>query len=356
MSDLRIGVIAPITHPVPPAGYGPWERVVSDLVEELVNLGHEVTLFAAAGSTTTARLVTTSPFPLSAAPPPGDGGDLFDPGPDPRVWEHLHVAAAAEEAATGTFDVVHSHLHVHALGFARLLPCPLVSTLHGSAWNRAHHPALLAYREQPYVSLSDAERRFLPDLNYVATVPNGIRLDDFPPGEGEGGYLLFAGRMAPEKAPDLAIETALRSGRRLVLAGGREAKHETFFAARIAPHLAEGRIDHVGPVSRVELATLYREAAGLIMPLRWDEPFGLVVVESLASGTPVIAWNRGAMPELIDHGSTGFLVSSVEEAAEAVHGLDRIDRAACRAEARSRFGAATMATGYVAAYRQAIDG
>jgi glycosyltransferase involved in cell wall biosynthesis len=348
---LRIGMLAPISHPVPPPGYGPWERVASDLVEELVALGHEVTLFAAAGSQTSAELVVTAPFPMADPPPPGPAGDLFDPGPDPRVWEGMHIGAVAEAAAAGRFDVVHSHLHVHALPVSRLLPCPMVSTLHGSAWNRAHHPALLAYAEQTFVSLSDAERRFLPELNYVATVHNGIRVADFPVGDGGGGHLLFVGRLAPEKAPDLAIAAARLAGVPLVLAGSVEDRHRDFFEERVRPALEDGSAEYAGPLSRSELALRYGEARGLLMPLRWDEPFGLVVVEALATGTPVVAWRRGAMPELIDEGVTGFVVDDVAGAAAAIPRLDTIDRSACRAAADTRFDARVMAKGDEAVYR-----
>lgn len=352
---LRIGMLAPISHPVPPPGYGPWERVASDLVEELVALGHEVTLFAAAGSETSAELVVTAPFPMATPPPPGPAGDLFDPGPDPRVWEGLHIGAAAEAAAAGRFDVVHSHLHVHALPVSRLIPCPMVNTLHGSAWNRAHHPALLAYAEQPYVSLSDVERRFLPDLNYVATVHNGIRVADFPTGDGGAGHLLFVGRLAPEKAPDLAIASARLAGVPLVLAGTIEDRHRGFFEERVRPSLRDGTAEYVGPLTRTELAVGYGEAKALLMPLRWDEPFGLVVVEALASGTPVVAWRRGAMPELVDEGVTGFVVDDVAGASAAITRIDSIDRAVCRRTAERRFDARVMAAGYATVYRKLVE-
>lgn len=352
MTPLRIGMLAPISHPVPPSGYGPWERVTANLVEELVGLGHAVTLFAAGGSQTSADLVVTAPHPL-AGPPPShpDGGSVE--ALDPRVWEELHIGTAASAAREGSFDVVHSHLHAHALPFAPLLPCPLLTTLHGAAWNKAVHPLLGAYADQPFVSLSIAERRFFPGLNYVATVHNGIRIDGFAPGPG-GGPVVFVGRLAPEKAPDLALAAAETAGVDIVLAGMVEEQHGDFFEQRIRPRLRPNRAEYVGALTAPEVAALYRTASALIMPLRWDEPFGLVVVEALASGTPVVAWRRGAMPELVEDGVTGFLVDSVAEAATAIGRLDAIDRSACRADAERRFGARTMADGYVAAYRKVI--
>ncbi len=333
---MRIGMLAPISHPYPPPGYGPWERVAHDLTEALVAAGHDVTLFAPAGSRTAARLVAT-------VPAPGGG----------RLAEEEHLAVTMEAAAAGAVDVLHSHLHVHALAFAGLVPCPIVTTLHGAAWNEEHHGLLRRHRGEPFVSLSDAERRFLPELNYVATVPNGIRVGEFPLGDGGGGYLAFVGRMAPEKAPELAVEVARRAGMPLRMAGVVEPKHQNFFDAAVRPGLG-GPVEYVGPLERPELAALLRGAAGLVMPLRWEEPFGLVVVEALASGTPVAAWRRGAMPEIVHDGETGFVVDGVEEAVAAVGKLGDLDRRACRADAARRFSDAAMAAGYAAVYERVL--
>ncbi|MFQ5592339.1 MAG: glycosyltransferase, partial [Phycisphaerae bacterium] len=224
---MRIAMLAPISWPLPPPGYGPWEQIAYNLTEELVKLGHDVTLFAAGGTTSAATVVTSCPRALSAwLRSDGDCRKGIDPStgllegpPDPRVWENLHIAKCMERAADGAFDIVHSHLHVHALGFSRLIRCPLVSTLHGAAWVCATHPMFLAYWDLPYVSISNAERTMLPELNYVGTVYNGIRVADFPFEAAKDDYLLFAGRLAPEKGPAEAIEVAQRSGRRLLLAG-----------------------------------------------------------------------------------------------------------------------------------------
>lgn len=342
---MHVGMLAPISHPFPPGGYGPWERVCHDLTEGLVELGHEVVVYAPEGSSTSATLQPTVPAPLSEAP--------AESMPDHRVWEELHVAAAIQDAVESGVDVIHSHLHVHALGYAPLLPMPLVSTLHGSAWHRPHHIMLLAFRDEPFVSLSDAERAFLPELGYIATVGNGIRLEHFPFGPG-GDRLVFVGRMAPEKAPDLAVDVAQRSGRDLLLVGSVETQHVDFFRQEVEPKLGGG-IEYAGPVGRDEVARLVGESAALLMPLRWEEPFGLVVAESLAVGTPVVAWRRGSMPELIDEGLTGFLVSDVDEAAEAVGRATGLDRRVCRATAERRFSHRVMAERYVSAYRLAIE-
>ena len=361
---MRIAMLAPINWPLPPAGYGPWELVASNLTEALVTLGHEVTLFAAGGTRTTATLVATTPHALETWPEaernrprefdPESG--LLEGPPDARVLEQLHIAMCMERAATGEFDVVHSHLHVHALVFGRLVDCPIVTTLHGSAWNRATHPILRAYRHMPFVSLSDAERMFLPELNYVATVPNGIRLDAFPIRTAKEDFLLFAGRLAPEKGPDTAIEVARRAGRRLVIAGMVEPQHEGFFEAHIKPHLDNGLVEFVGLLRQRDLVPYLQKAAAILFLGRWHEPFGLSAVEAQACGTPLIASRRGALPEIIVEGRTGFVVDSVDEAVEAVTKLDTIHPAACRANVESRFSDEAMARGYEHVYAGVTGG
>lgn len=344
---MRIALLAPISHAVPPTGYGPWERVVADLAAGLVQAGHEVTVFAAGGSHAGTTVVATTPAPLDSW--------QSDHVPEPRIWEEIHIAEAARQARAGRFEVVHNHLHVHALGYAEHLPCPVVTTLHGVGWNRAVHPALDRYRELPFVSISDAERRFFPGLRYVATVHNGVDSQAFPPGAGDGGYLLFAGRMSPEKAPHLAVQAAIQAGRRLLLAGPVEGRHRAYFESQVSPLLDGDRV-HLGPVDSDGMGELYRGAEALLMPLEWDEPFGLVAAEALMSGTPVVGWRRGALPELIEDGSTGFLVDSVDQAVGALTRVGRLDRMSCRRVAESRFDRRVMAAGYVEAYTRVLAG
>lgn len=335
-------MIAPITHPYPPPGYGPWERVTHDLTEQLVTDGVEVTLFAPEGSDTTARLVATVPHPLSVS---GSGNE--------RLHETSHIAQAMELASEGAFDVLHSHLHVHALVFSGLIPTPLLTTLHGAAWDPAHHPILRRYADRPYVAVSNRERALLPELNYVATIHHGLRFDEFSPGRGDGGYLAFVGRIAPEKGPDLAVETARLAGLPLRIAGPRDDAHPDYFESVIGG--LDGDVEYVGPLDRDDLAGFLGRASGLLMPLRWHEPFGLVVIEAMAAGTPVVAWNMGAMPEIVDEGMTGFLVDDVAGAAAAASRLHNISRAICRGVAENRFGAARMAADYAATYRRVAD-
>lgn len=341
-------MLAPITHQIPPIGYGPWEQVVGNLTDGLIAAGHDVTLFACAGARTAANLKATVPFPLADWP--------NDDTLDHRIWEEIHVATVAEAVSESAFDIVHAHLNVHPLGFAGLLDTPMITTLHGAAWNRSIHPALARYAHLPFVSLSDSERSFYPELNYVATVNNGIDCDQFVFSDVPGEFLLFAGRMAPEKQPQVAVEVAHRSGLPLKLAGPIEDTHQGYFESEVAPLLDGQRVEYLGELRRADLIELYPKAAALLMPLAWDEPFGLVVVEALASGTPVIGWRRGALPELIRHGATGAIVDDVESAIGAIDDLPGIDRRECRRDAEARFSVDTMTRGYASAYRQVIDG
>ena len=356
--QLRIGMLAPVSWPVPPESYGPWEQVVSNLTEALVMRGHDVTLFAAPGSKTSARLIETVAHPFSLWPEeelrrllrfdPGSG--LLDGPPDFRALEQQHISICMEAAHSNDFDIVHSHLHVHALVFSRLLPCPMVTTLHGSAWVQAEHPILDRHRDQPFVSISDSERSFKPDLNYVATVYNGIDIDTYKFCELKEEYLLFSGRLAPEKGVAEAVEIALRSGMPLIIAGLIEEKHRDYFETTVQPHLADGSVEYVGLLSQKDLVALYQKAKALLCPTLWAEPFGLVAVEAQACGTPVLGRRRGAMVEIIQEGKTGFLFDDVDEAVRLVQRLDEIDPCTCRENVEQRFTSAVMAEAYEKVY------
>lgn len=351
-------MLSPVTWPLPPTGYGPWEKVVYNLTEELAYRGHQVTLFAAAGSQTSAELVATVPHPFGQWPEAERNRTArLDPAsgymvgpPDFRAWEQQHIATCMEAAASGAFDVVHSHLHVHALVFSRLIPCPLVSTLHGAAWVQALHPVFDRYREQPFVALSEAEKQLKPDLNYVATVHNGLRLDEFPLCTEKSDYLLFAGRLSPEKGVDRAIEIAQRAGRPLRIAGMIEPQYQDFFEAKVQPHLNGREITYLGCLDQRELAEQYQRAAAVLFPISWCEPCSWVGIEAQASGTPIVGTRFGYLPELVREGETGFLVDTIDEAAKAVNRLDRIDPAACRRNVEQRFSVQAMAEGYERAF------
>jgi len=355
-------MLAPVSWPVPPEGYGPWEKAVSNLTEELCRRGHEVTLFAAAGSRTSAQLVQTVPHPVAMWPEDERRTQQrFDPKsgllvgpPDFRVLEQQHIAICMEAACHGEFDVVHSHLHVHALVFSRLIPCPMVSSLHGAAWVKSIHPVFERYRQQPFVSLSDAERQLKPDLNYVATVYNGVGLEEFPLCTEKEAYLLFAGRLAPEKGPDRAVEIARLCGRPLRIAGMVQPQHQGYFDQHVKPHIDQRNVTYLGLLSQKDLAVQYQRAAAVLFPISWCEPCSWVGIETQASGTPIIGTHFGYLPELVRHGRTGFLVDTVEEAAAAVQQLDQIAPEECRANVESRFSVSTMAAGYEGVYRKLI--
>ncbi|MFW6058871.1 MAG: glycosyltransferase family 4 protein [Phycisphaeraceae bacterium] len=360
---LRIAMLAPITWCVPPTGYGPWEQVVYNVTEGLVARGHEVTLFAAAGSRTSARLVETVPHAFEQWPEqqkqrprrfdPETG--LLEGPPDFRALEQQHIATCLEHVADGGFDVVHSHLHVHALVFSRLIPCPLVSSLHGAAWVRAMHPVFDRYRDLPFVSLSDAERTLKPDLNYVGTVYNGVNLARFAFEKNKSDYLLFAGRLSPEKGAAEAVRIAQLAGVPLRMAGMVEPQHEDYFEREIRPHIDGEQVQYLGLLSQKDLAVQYRQARAVLFPISWCEPCSMVGIEAQACGTPLIGTRFGYLPELIRDGETGFLVDTVEQAAAAVAKLDTIDPAACRRNVAERFCIETMAAGYERVFRQVVE-
>jgi glycosyltransferase involved in cell wall biosynthesis len=326
-------VLASIAHSVPPRSYGPWEQVASTLTEGLVARGHDVTLFATADSTTSARLQAEAP-----------AGYEEDPDVDAKVSEALHIAAVFERA--DEFDVISNQFDFLPLAFSRLVRTPVVTTVHGFSSERIV-PVYRAYDDiVHYVSISDSDRH--PSLHYAATIHHGIELEYFSVGSGDGGYLLFLGRIHPDKGTATAIDVAARAGVPLVIAG--VVQDEDYFADEVAPRIDGTSVTFVGPVGPAERDRLLGGAVALLHLIDFDEPFGLSVVESLATGTPVIANARGSMPELLDDGVTGFLVQGSDDAVAAVGRLDRLDRAVCRRTAETRFSAERMVADYEALF------
>lgn len=330
-------MLAPIAWRTPPRHYGPWEQVVSVLTERLVARGIAVTLFATADSITRARLVAVCPR-----------GYEEDTTIDPKVWEALHISEVFERA--GEFDLIHNHFDFLPLAFSRLVGTPVLTTIHGFSSPRI----LPVYRKYNgsayYVSISDADRA--PDLTYLATVYHGIDLDQFTFRDTPDDYLLYFGRIHPDKGTREAIEIARRARRRLLLAG--IVQDRSYYEHEIAPALDGDRVQYLGSVGPAERRELLAGAAALLHPITFSEPFGLSVVEAMASGTPTIAFPRGSMPEIVSDGETGFLVSSVEEAAAAVERLPSISRARCRDEAVRRFSADRMVDDYVRLYELVV--
>jgi glycosyltransferase involved in cell wall biosynthesis len=330
---MRIAMLAPIAWRVPPRHYGPWERVVSLLTEGLVARGVDVTLFATADSLTSARLAAVCPRPYAEDPPL-----------DAKVWECLHIASLFERA--GEFDVIHNHFDFLPLSYSELVETPLVTTIHGFSSERIL-PVYQRYNKHAhYVSISDADRD--PSLDYIATVYHGIPLDEFTLRREPGEYLLFFGRIHPDKGAAEAIEVARRSGRRLILAG--IVHDQAYFEQQIAPHLDDDRVRYVGAAGPAERDTLLGGAYALLHLINFDEPFGLSMIEAMACGTPVIACRRGSVPELIRHGETGWIVGGVDEAVAVLDRAEVLDRPGIRAHVAEHFSRERMVDNYLRVY------
>jgi glycosyltransferase involved in cell wall biosynthesis len=335
---LRVAVLAPISWRVPPRGYGPWEQFASLLTEGLVRRGVDVTLFATADSVTTANLVGTAPTGYSE-----------DPGLDAKVWEALHISALFERA--GEFDVIHNSFDFLPLSYSGLVDTPVVTTIHGFSSERIV-PVFEKYNGRGfYVAISDADRH--ERLDYVATIHHGIDLSQFPLEKEPGEYLLFFGRIHPDKGTVEAIEVAERVGLPLVIAG--IVQDRGYFERLVEPRVDGQRVTYVGAVGPDRRAGLLGGARALLHLVNFDEPFGFSVVEAMACGTPVIASPRGSMGEIVCDGENGFLVQSIDDAAAAVDAAKGLDRAAVRASVKQRFNVERMVDDYLALYPRVIE-
>jgi glycosyltransferase involved in cell wall biosynthesis len=324
-------MLAPIAWRTPPAHYGPWESVASLLTEGLVARGVDVTLFATLDSLTAAALDGVCPH-----------GYAEDAQLDGRVWEALHVAHAL--ARSGEFDLVHNHLDWLPLAFGALARAPMVTTVHGFSGAGI----LPAYRRSrsALVAISDSDRQ--AGLDYVATIPHGIDLRALPFRAAAGDDLVSFGRIHPDKGTADAIEIARRAGRRLVICG--IVQDARYFADEVEPHIDGDRVVFRGSVGPQQRAEILGAAAVLLHPIHFDEPFGLSVVEAMACGTPVVAYRRGSMAEVIDEGVTGYLAQDAGSAVDAVRAAVRLDRGAVHARAAARFGVDRMVEDYLRTY------
>jgi glycosyltransferase involved in cell wall biosynthesis len=330
---VRIALLGPVAWRTPPRHYGPWERVTGLLAEGLVARGVDVTLFATLDSATGAQLDGVCPH-----------GYAEDPSMDGRVWEAMHVGHAFARSAE--FDLVHSHLDWLPLAFADHCRAPLLTTIHGFSG-----PTILpayARARSNYVSISDADRS--PALDYLATVHHGIDFDELPFAADAGPELVAFGRIHPDKGTHEAIEIARLAGRPLIICG--IVQDRSYFTELVAPHVDGDRVRYLGSVGSVRRAEILGASTALVHPISFDEPFGLSVVESMACGTPVVAYRRGSMPEVVDEGITGFLVRDAAQAADALAGIATIDRTRCRDHARRRFDVQRMVTDYLRVYDQ----
>jgi glycosyltransferase involved in cell wall biosynthesis len=352
--SMRIAQVAPPFETVPPAAYGGTERVVATLTDELLRGGHDVTLFASGDSRTAARLVPIVDRALWHREPAYQDLAPF--------WA-MALGCLAEHLTE--FDVIHNHLDFWAFPLARVAPCPVVTTLHGRLDLPEQQPLYRVFSEVPLVSISDAQRAPVPFATWVATVYHGIELDQFTFNPQPDGYLAFLGRIAPEKGLDTAIRVAQRTdwplkiGARKPLQFARDPnvrRDWRYFHEVIQPLLGEDGVEFVGEVGGREKDAFLRGAAALLFPITWPEPFGLVMAEALACGTPVLALRHGSVPEVIQHGVTGFIGDREEELVAAVDRIGDIDRAACRAEAERRFSPGAMAAQYERVYHRLLHG
>lgn len=339
---MRIAQVAPLHESVPPRTYGGTERVVHYLTEALVRQGHEVTLYASGDSRTSAELRPIVPEALR----------LSSKHHDPRAWHVLELARVAREAAE--YDIVHFHTDFLHFPLWRHMGVPQVTTLHGRLDLEDLKPLYEEFRDMPVISISDHQRAPLPMARWVGTVYHGIPASLYSFQPKSGGYLAlaFLGRMSPEKGPRQAIEIARKAGIPLKMAGKVDPLDREYFARHIEPLLAHPLIEFVGEVDERGKNELLGGALALLFPIQWPEPFGLVMIEAMACGTPVIAFDRGAVPEVMQEGVSGYVVDSVDEALAALERVDSLDRAACRAYFEKRFSADRMAEEYVEHYRR----
>ena len=348
MSDdrLKVAVLSPVWFPVPPTGYGGIELVVSLLADGLADAGHEVTLFASGDSLTKATLA----YVFERAPSELIGRSL------PELQHAMTCYRRAEE-----FDVINDHSGITGAALGGLVDTPVVHTVHGPLDT---HEAQNAYgaiaevsRGVGLISISENQRRPMPDLPWAATIPNAIDFSLYPCKPHRGDYLLFLGRFSPDKGAHRAVAVAMELDIPLKLAGkNREPKERQYFAEFIEPHLGHGGIEYLGEVTHGEKVELLQDARATLFPIEWEEPFGLVMVESMACGTPVIATRHGAVPEVIEHGRSGIIVDNYRQMAAALEEADALDPIECRRYVEERFAAERMVGDYERTYREAIGG
>jgi glycosyltransferase involved in cell wall biosynthesis len=337
---MRIAQVAPLYESVPPALYGGTERVVFWLTEELIRLGHDVTLFASGDSLTTARLVPACKKALRL------DAECVD-----QLAHHM-VMLDQVFSEKENFDLIHFHIDYLHFPLSRYNTVPQVTTLHGRLDLPDLVPLYRHFRNMPVISISDAQRRPLPWANWQGTVHHGLPRESFSVGEGGGGYLAFLGRASPEKGLDDAIKIAKRAGMPLKIAAKIDRVDVLYFENVIKPLLDHPLIDFVGEIGYPEKNAFLGEAAALLFPINWSEPFGLAMIEAMACGTPVIAYPRGSVPEIIKEGVTGFLVPDLESAVRAVRRIGDIDRKKCRRNFEQHFDAQRMAQDYLNIYQR----
>src|SRR3954469_369820 len=339
--EMRIAQVAPLTEAVPPKLYGGTERVVHWLTEELVELGHDVTLFASGDSQTSANLDATWPKALRL-----DGSVR-----DPNALHMVMLERVRQKCDDEEFDFLHFHLDYYPFSLFSRQPTPFVTTLHGRLDLPEHQPVFTTFSDIPVISISNAQRRPVPQANFIRTIHHGLPENLLTPRQVEPGYLAVLGRIAPEKGVDRAIRIAIRCGVPLKIAAKIDRADQEYYDEVIRPLMRHPLVEYIGEIGDHEKSDFLSGALGLLVPIDWPEPFGLVMIEAMACGTPVIAFNRGSVPEIIDEGLTGFVVEDVLSAAGVVGRLQQLDRSVIRKQFETRFTARRMALDYLAAYR-----
>ncbi|NOX85153.1 MAG: glycosyltransferase family 4 protein [Chlorobi bacterium] len=335
---MKTAILSPACWRTPPRKYGPWEQVASNIAEGLIKRGVDVTLFATADSITSGKLEAVCEKPY------GENPDM-----DAKVCECLHISHFME--MSGEFDILHNNYDFLPLTYTRLIKTPMVTTIHGFSSPKII-PVFRKYNDNNYyVSISNSDRS--PELDYIATVYNGIRVEDFTFREKGGDYLLFFGRIHPEKGTFESIQIAKKAKRKLIISG--LIQDQKYFDEKIAPYVNDDDIVYVGNSGPEKRDRLLGHAYALLHPVSFEEPFGLSVAEAMCCGTPVIAFTRGSMPELIMDGKTGFLVNTVEEAVDALSEIKNIERSFCRQWVVSNFSIEKMIDGYLAVYTQVLE-
>jgi glycosyltransferase involved in cell wall biosynthesis len=335
---MRVAILSPIAWRTPPLHYGPWENVASLISEELVVCGHDVTLFATGNSQTSGTLHAVCPR-----------GYEEDPSIIPKVWECLHISDLFEDAEA--FDIIHNHFDYLPLTYSGLTSTPVVTTIHGFS-SIGILPVFKKYNKRTsYISISDADRS--SELDYIKTIHHGIDIKQFDFQPAFDDSLIFFGRIHKDKGAREAIEIALACNKKLIMAG--IIQDQAYYDQYVAPHLGGDKLIYVGSVGPDERKRLLGNAGALLHPILFDEPFGLSVIESMACGTPVIAFNRGSMPELIESNRNGFLVDNVAEAIDAVSHINEIDRTNCRNHVEQYFTVERMVQNYIEVYEQILD-
>jgi glycosyltransferase involved in cell wall biosynthesis len=342
MTAVRIAQISPLTEAVPPKLYGGTERVISWLTEELVAQGHDVTLFASGDSVTDARLEAMWPTALRL------DGSVRDPNA-------LHMTMLEEVYRRAKeFDLIHFHLDYYPFSLMSRQATPFVTTLHGRLDLPEHQPVFSTFATLPVISISNAQRRPVPNAHWIGTVHHGLPVDLLTPTPSTPSYLAFLGRISPEKRVDRAIHIAERCGLKLKIAAKVDAVDQDYFNDAIRPLLAKPHVEFIGEIGDERKSEFLSGAIALIVPIDWPEPFGLVMIEAMACGAPVIAFNRGSVPEVIEDGVTGFVVEDETSAVGAVRQLSRLSRDTIRRRFEERFTASRMASDYLDIYRRLI--